>query len=362
MNDLVLVTGGTGAIGAPLAETLSSQAPVAVLARHAAAGPAGVELLCGDITRDRLGLATPEWSSLRARTTTIVHAAALTRFDAPLAAARAVNVEGTRHVLEFAAECPRLERICALSTVHVAGRRTATILEHELTHDRGFVNSYERSKYDAEQLLREWMPRLPIAICRLSTALGDSRSGAVRRPAAIHQAVRFLYNSLLPMVPGAPDAPVDLIATDYAVAAIGHLSGAGFVAGRSFHVCAANEAIGEQALLDHVIECFLRHRPAWRRRAIAPPDIVPLPTFELFRESVEAVADSTLLASVRTLGHFAPQLAYPKVFDDTGCQAAVREAGIVRPPIQQTADAVVKYLIEHNWSAAARDDEQRAAS
>ena len=142
------------------------------------------------------------------------------------------------------------------------------------------------------------MTRLPIAVCRLSTTIGDSASGHVGRPAAIHQAIRFLHHSLLPMIPGAPESPVDVIPTDYAVAAIGHLSGPGFTAGRTFHVCAGSDAPREDELIDLTVDTFIRNRPAWRRRAIEKPVIVDLETFELFRRSVEAVADSALAASV----------------------------------------------------------------
>ena len=355
-DEVTLVTGGNGAIGVPLVAALAGGgAAVVSLARGPQPGVApGVRAQSGDILQGpALGMDEPTAAALRSRVTTIVHAAALTRFDAPLDAARLTNVDGTAHVLAFAAQCPRLERICALSTVYVAGRRTGTILESELEHDRGFVNHYEQSKYESEQLLRDWMGRLPITICRLSTTLGDSASGRVDRPAAIHQAMRFLHHSLLPMIPGTPESPVDVIPTDYAVAAIRHLSAAGFVAGATFHVSAGADALREDELIDLTVDTFLQHRPAWRRRAIEKPVIVALDTFELFRRSVEEVADSALAASVSVLGHFAPQLAFPKAFDDAGCRTSLSAAGIRRPPVRDTLVNVVKYLLDHDWGARA---------
>jgi long-chain acyl-CoA synthetase len=354
-DGVTLVTGGDGAIGTPLVAALAADAAAVVsLSRgaHLGARP-GVHVLGGDILRGAtLGLDHATAAAIRARVTTIVHAAAVTRFDASLDIARQTNVEGTAHVLAFAAECPHLERVCALSTVYVAGRRTGHILEPDLEHDGGFVNNYEQSKYESEQLLRDWMGRLPIAVCRLSTTLGDSASGRIDRPAAIHQAIRFLHHSLLPMIPGSPESAVDLIPTDYAVAAIRHLSGPGFVAGATFHVCAGTDALREDELIDLTVDTFLRHRPAWRRRAIEKPVIVALDTFELFRRSVEEVADSALAASVAVLGHFAPQLAFPKTFDDEGCRASLARAGIHRPPVRDTLINVVKYLLDHDWGTA----------
>lgn len=351
---VVLVTGGTGAIGVPVVGALAHDgAPVAVLTRTGVSD-LGVRVVRGDILAgDGLGMDPVDAAGLSAQITGIVHAAALTSFDAPIAQLRDVNVEGTRNVLAFARRCPRLARLCVLSTVYVAGRRTGTIAETELEHDQGFVNPYEQSKYEAERLLRSAMADLPIAVVRLSTVIGDSVTGRVARPAAIHHAIRFLYQSLLPMIPGTPDSRVDLIPTDYAVAAVRHLAGSGFEAGRTFQVCAGDEAPGESELVDLVMDAFLRYRPAWRRRRIEKPAIVGLETFELFRRSVDAVADSALRASVAVLAPFAPQLAYAKVFDDTQCLDRLKAAGIARPPIRGTIERVVQYLVEHNWGGMA---------
>ena len=351
---MLLLTGGTGAIGGPLVDALTQDSSALLLLTRDPFIPTqpGINVINGDVERAALGMNATDAAFVRAHATTIIHAAAMTRFDAPLDVARRINVAGTNHVLAFAATCPRLQRLCALSTIYVAGRQEGVIRESDLDHACGFVNAYEQSKYESEQLLREWMPRLPIVVCRISTTLGDSTDGAVRRLAAIHHAIRFLYHSLLPMIPGSPDSPVDLIATDYAVAAVRHLSGAGFVAGRTFHICAGAETVSEDELIDLVIEAFLRYRPAWRRRRIEKPAIVELETFELFRQSVETVADAGLRAPVAVLGHFAPQLAFPKHFDDAACRSALESIGVSRPSIRHTTTKVVEYLIAHNWSSA----------
>jgi nucleoside-diphosphate-sugar epimerase len=355
-DDITLVTGGSGSIGVPLLESRGrdGRTTVALVRGGLPVNVAGVQVVEGDIQSASLGLDAGRRDELLRRVTSIVHAAALTRFDAPLDTARAVNVEGTRRVLEFAERCTRLERVTVLSTIYVAGKRTGIIRETELDHDRGFVNAYEQSKYEAEQLARAAMARLPVMVVRLSTVVGAHGSGAVGKPAAIHHAMRFLYNSLLPMMPGTDDSLVDLISTGYAVAAIRHLSERGFTRGATFHVCAAGEAPREAELIDLVVEAFMRYRPAWRRRAIEKPSIVELPTFELFRESVEAVADPVLRASVAVLAPFAPQLAFPKTFDDTQCRAILDAAGIHRDAIRDTLKDVVRFLIETNWTPPCR--------
>jgi long-chain acyl-CoA synthetase len=281
--------------------------------------------------------------------TVIVHAAADTRFSAPLKEARAVNLEGTKNVLAFASHCPRLEAIAALSTVHVAGKRTGSIHEDDLNHATGFVNSYEQSKYETELLLRERMSVLPISVLRLSTVLGTSTTGEVGRMAAIHHALRLYYNSLAPMIPGTPDSAVDLIALDYAAAAVAHFATDRFQAGRTFHISGSEDAMTIARLLALTRETFFRYRPSWRKRAIEMPAIVDLLTFELFARSVEEVGDNILRSSVAIIKHFVPQLAYPKTFGNAACARSLQGVGLLKPRVLEFYPTVVRWLVETDW-------------
>jgi nucleoside-diphosphate-sugar epimerase/acyl carrier protein len=350
-GSFVLVTGASGTLGRPLVTRLAAMPSIDGIITLAhlepvIAGPS-VRVVAGDVTRNEdLGLAPDDAEAVSARVTAIIHAAANTRFDAPLPEARAANVDGTRHVLAFARRCPRLDRIVALSTIHVAGRRTGTILEDDLEHDAGFVNTYEATKYEAERELRAAMRDLPIAVARVSTVTGDSCSGAVAGKRAIHQAVRFMYASLAPMVPGHEDTPVDFIALDHAVRAVAFLATGGFEAGATWHVCAGVDTVPLGELLDLTMRTFREHRPSWRKRAIERPALVDLPTFELFCKSVDQVGDSTLRASTTVIAQFAPQLAFPKCFDDRRCREALAHAGVTKPPSRLVWSRMVKHLIQ----------------
>jgi long-chain acyl-CoA synthetase len=353
----MLVTGGAGSAGARILERLlaTSAMPETLVVTHDAPvspHPNAVPI-AGDVTHEGLGLDPAVGADVAARTTAILHMAADTRFGAPLETLRRVNADGTRRVLAFARRCRRLERIVALSTVYVAGRRRGRILEEDLEHDAGFVNDYERSKYEAERLLREAMRDLPVSVVRLSTIVGDGRDGSVGRPGAIHHALRFYYQSLAPMLPGEPSSRVDLIDLDYAAAAVAACVGDAFRPAATWHVCAGDEAPALDALLDDTLECFLRFRPAWRRRAIEKPAIVPLETFERFARSVEELQDSALSRSVALVRPFAPQLAYPKIFDDTATRRTLDRVGVRRRPFSDFYPRIVRHLIEHQWPAAA---------
>ena len=153
----------------------------------------------GDLTDgSRLGLARESYDALTRDVTEILHCAASTQFDLPLDQARVVNVEGTRNMIAFARECRRVQRIGCCSTVYVAGKRTGEFTEDDLDNGgAGFVNTYEQSKYEAEQMLRAVMAELPLAMYRLSTLIGDSQSGRVNGFNAVHHAASRGDNALI---------------------------------------------------------------------------------------------------------------------------------------------------------------------
>jgi nucleoside-diphosphate-sugar epimerase len=356
----ILVTGGTGTLGRELVARFAraDDASVVVLARgaarpRAAVLPSGVRTLTGDVRHGAtLGLDETERAALRESVTDIVHCAADTTFNRPLADARATNVSGTQAVLAFAKECQRLRRVACFSTVYVAGRTTGCFTEHDVGGTDGFVNSYEQSKSEMETVVCEAMRELPIAIYRLSTIIGDSRTGEVVGFNAIHHALRLLYQGLAPMVPGRETGLVDLVPTDFAADASYHLFEREFSAGATYHLCAgAARSATLGALLDATMTAFERYRPAWRKRSIARPAIVELETYELFVRSVEEAGNQVLLQATRAVQAFAYQLAYPKVFDARRADGVLAPAGIAAPNVLDYYDRVVRWCIEANWGA-----------
>ena len=361
----VLVTGGTGTLGRELVARLvadgSAHGPATIVVltrdetRAAAVLPATVRTVSGDVRAgDLLGLPPRERVELAAAVTDILHCAAETTFNRPLEEARAANVDGTRAVLAFARDCPRLERVACFSTVYVAGRATGCFGEGDVGGAEGFVNSYEQSKAEMETVVREAMPSLPVALYRLSTIIGSSATGAVTGFNAVHHALRLLYQGLAPMVPGREGTLVDLIPVDFAADAAHHLFAREYTAGGTYHLCAgASSSATLGTLLDATTAAFERHRPAWRKRSIARPALVELDTYELFVRSVEEAGNEVLLQATRAVQAFAYQLAYPKVFDARRAGAALAPAGIHAPPVLDYYDDVVRWCIETNWGAPA---------
>src|SRR4051794_30078524 len=154
---VVVLTGGSGIVGRALARQLVQDLPhhrLLVLSRRPAHFQlSGSAAVFGDICRPDLGL-TPEIRNLVAeRAELFVHGAADIRFNLSLDQSRRTNTEGTRNVLGLARRCRRLQHFAHISTLYVAGRRQGRVHEEPLRHVAGYVNSYEASKHQAEDLI-----------------------------------------------------------------------------------------------------------------------------------------------------------------------------------------------------------------
>ena len=367
----LLLTGATGAVGEELLERwlTRTQDRVAVLVRgdNAAArfdamvaelaqrtgGDAWkdrLELVRGDVTAPGLGLAAADRDRITGQVTAILHSAANTKFSQAKDEAEAQNTGGAKQVLALARACSKLEKLGYLSTVYVAGMRTGKVLEEELEHDAGFVNFYEASKYAAEQELRRAWKDLPAACYRLSTVLGDSRTGEVRRFNALHQSLKLLFHALAPMLPGSAHDPVDLVPIDYAADAVFELFAHRFTPRTTYHVSGGTKNLFTlEQLLDEAITSFEELSPKWKKRGIARPAIVDLATYRMFEGSVEQMGNDVLLQVLRALSHFAPQLTFPKDFDDAGTRKALKGSGIQAAPMKKYFRRVMQYCLDSSW-------------
>lgn len=336
----ILVTGATGLLGRGVLQRLLSadeRLHAIVLVRDATgwardAGASGirdrVSVVEGDLRSADVGLTSEARGLIRRHVTAIVHLAANTTFSNTLAEARAVNTSGTEHLLELVSECASPVRFAYVSTAFVAGRRTGTIIEELAAPDAGWVNAYEQSKYEAEQLV--WRHAADWIILRPATVVCDDPSGDVSQLNAVHRALRLYRAGLVAMMPGVEQSRIDVVTANFVADAIARLALREDVSGRVVHLCAGDGALPLGELLDMTFASWARD-PAWRRRGIARPPLVDLATYALFERSIEEVGDPSIKRLTRSLSHFVPQLALPKLFDTSNARELL---GFGAPPVR----------------------------
>jgi nucleoside-diphosphate-sugar epimerase len=360
-SSVLLLTGSTGLVGSALFNLLSSKSRGFILLSRE---PTRLEMvrkvkpcqvLKGDITCPHLGLDDHTYAELTQSITEIIHCAAETRFGALLECARRTNTAGTREILDLALACPRLQKVAYISTVYVVGRSVGYFPENSIRHHNGFCNAYQQSKYEAEQLISQAMGSLPVAVFRLSSIVGDSVTGRVSQFNHVHRLVRLFPQNVLPVAPGQPNAPVDLIASDWALPALAYLYESGFSPGHFYHICAGpKNSLTVREMIDLTISVFASHANGRKWLPIRVPELVCLSHYESFVEQRRRDGDRVFNELARVLGYFLPHLALFQAFDNTNTLRALTPSGLELPPVRDCYERVVRFCLDTNWGRSTK--------
>lgn len=225
--------------------------------------------VAGDIEAPGLGLGREQRQRLAREVAEILHSAASVSFAQPLEEARQINVSGTARMLEFAELCREaggIRRFAHVSTAYVAGDHAGTFGEDDLELGQEFRNSYERSKFEAERLVREHADRLPVQIFRPSIIVGESDSGWTATFNVLYPPLRAFEAGAYPVLPARPSTPVDVVPVDYVADAIFELVQQPAGRGEVHHLVAGRLATTAASLAERASRYFRRPRP----RMIAP--------------------------------------------------------------------------------------------
>lgn len=358
MAETVFLTGATGYIGASLLRKWleSSEAHLALLARgKREQGPGAriaraiaevsspeeyarfakrIEIVEGDLSSDRFGLAEERYRDLASRTTHIIHCAAAARFDLDLEEARRTNVGGTRLILDFGKACRALERIDYIGTAYVAGRRKGIVREDELDEGQEHSNTYERSKMEAEKLVRESMRELPIAILRPSIVICDSRTGRATTHNGFYRAMRMYFLGLMKAVPGDRAGAMDLVPVDYVTDAVHAIASNPATIGGCFHLTAGpNNATPLEEIAELASRYFKREK-----FAIVPPEAFMAHVSRIIGGLGEKERDM-----IKEILLYMPYLSGELRFDNAN---AVRATGLEAPPVRSYFGKMADYIVK----------------
>jgi thioester reductase-like protein len=187
-----------------------------------------IRLVEGDITRPDLGLGG-EHEELARSTVEVFHLAAVYDLEVTRQLGMAVNVDGTRHVLEFCDACSSLERLQYVSTCYVSGRWPGIFREGDLAKGQRFNNYYEETKHLAEVLVQQRMADgLPATIYRPSVVGGDSKTGATQKYDGPYFLLRWLLKqprlALLPAIGDPEGYRFNVVPSDFVIDAIDALA------------------------------------------------------------------------------------------------------------------------------------------
>lgn len=298
---------------------------------HAHRGAARrIALIEGDITSPALGLGSRA-KSVR-DVTEIFHFAAAYDLSVSREVGMKVNVDGTKHLLDFAAGCPALTRVQYVSTCYVSGRWTGIFRESDLEKGQAFNNFYEETKYLAEMDVRKRMAAgLPATIYRPAVVTGDSATGETQKYDGPYYVLRWLLKqptvAVLP-VPGDPERTrVNLVPRDFVIDAIDALSTAATASGKCYHLADPDpptideairlmgEATGRMVVRvpmpARIAKAAIDHLPGVYRLLEIPSSVIDYYLHPTFYDTAQANAD------LGELGIRCPRLAdyLPRLVD-----------------------------------------------
>ncbi|MEJ7781641.1 MAG: SDR family oxidoreductase [Solirubrobacteraceae bacterium] len=302
-----------------------------------------VEILTGDITESRLGLAPADHDRLAAQATQVHHLAAIYDLAVPSALAERVNVQGTRNVVAFCAAAPDLDRHHYISTAYVAGCRHGVVREGELEHGAGFKNHYESTKHDAEVVVRRSMGDVPTTIYRPAIVVGDSRTGATQKfdgPYYVLRMLDVLRRLRQPVAQiGRGDAPFNVVPIDFVIDAIATGVATPAAKGETLHLTDP-EPLSSAALVELLATRFGAARPSYR----LPPALLEA---SLRLAPVRATFVGVPPESIRYLNHSV-------LFDTERAQAVLQPAGVRCPHFHEYVDVMVDFFTAHRNDPALR--------
>jgi thioester reductase-like protein len=255
----ILLTGGTGFLGAFLIEELLQQthATIYCLVRAANVEEGKNKLIknlqqyalwdekfnsriipvVGDLSQPLLGIGAEQFQMLATNIDTIYHSAALLNYVYPYSALKAANVLGTQEILKLACQI-KVKPVHYVSSVAVfesnayAGKVVKE--DDEFEHWEGIHLGYSQTKWVAEKLVKIAGDRgLPITIHRPPLIAGHSQTGISNT----HDFICLMAKGCLQMgsFPEV-DYMLDMSPVDYVSKAIVHLSRQKESIGKAFHL------------------------------------------------------------------------------------------------------------------------------
>jgi thioester reductase-like protein len=308
----------------------------------------------GDVEQPGLGLSEDRQSGLADRVSDVLHIAASVSFTLPLEQARAINVEGTRHVLEFAERCRRsgdFRGYSHVSTAYVAGTHTGEFREDDFDLGQGFHNTYEQTKFESERLVRSYANRLPIQVFRPSIIVGDSNTGWTSAFNVMYTPLKAFQRHNVLAVPARRRTPVDVVPVDFVADAVVELVENPDEGGtRTYHLVAGRDATTVGRLVELAAGYFGKRRPP----------LIPTRVYRaLIRPLILRLSSPARREALRRNEAFMPYFSLRRRHDDTKARRRLARTGIAVPPVESYFGRLLDFAVRAKWGKV---DIPRAAS
>ncbi len=277
----------------------------------------------GDIQKDNLGLAQQYLVELfNDHVCDVFHSAARAEFEVPYEQIYAPNVSGTRNVIKL---CWRLKHSSAeggrvtlhhISTVAVAGDYEGSFTEADFECGQAFHNTYERTKFESEQLVRSHSKDMRVVIYRPGILTGDSLRGLTTNFKMLYQPIHFFAYGLFHALPANPNSMYSFVPVDAVAEAIALLSRESGCRSGQVYQLVSNDQVSLREFIDSICEFF----------GCRPPRLEATKTFP--RERLSEL-------QWRLAGPFIPYFNYRVTFEAKATNGVLSRLGFCWPRVDR---------------------------
>jgi thioester reductase-like protein len=324
----VLLTGVTGKLGGSIFKKINGDVDhIVLLVRSGSDRDAyervlrafpqirseNIVVISSDLTKPNLAINKKTYAELTNNITHIVHCAASTRFNLSYADAYRNNFITTNNIIKFALRCKKLVNFFHISTAYIAGKQTGVIYETEnACKNREFINTYQQTKAESEDLVLKNSIRIPAVILRPSLILSPNENvNKVSKSSpfgALELSLLLIKKGIISIFPGTLQTKLDIITQSTATKLIVDLIKSPTLNHQIYHVASGDKAVTVGDILE-LVENKLNKRLQVKFYETEEQFKKELEKFVKFRPDLALV--------YKRINCFLPELAYPKIFDNS---------------------------------------------
>jgi len=200
-----------------------------------------IVLIEGDLTQEHLGISQNIHIRLMKEVEIVYHCAALTKFNATYNELKDHNIDGTTRILEL---CRRwlssgqFKKLNYISTAYIAGNHKKKFDEHDFDVNQSFVTPYQKSKFEAEKIVREYRQKgIWSDIFRPPAVSGESNTGKISTlQQTLPQTIKTLRLEIYQSLPISKTSTVNIIPVDHLVNSLLILGGTAYPKNSTYHL------------------------------------------------------------------------------------------------------------------------------